>query len=303
MTSSRPTGARSAQSTTRTPLEPGAGTSFSGQQPSGAAAGPIPRADVVYTVLAAAFSVVLVLTNIVGVKLFELFVDGRPAWIPGEGPLTLTSGIITYPLTFLITDLVSELWGRRRADLMVKLGFAMSFLMLFVIVLARGLPPSALWENQALGVTGADAPSMMQAAFELTFYYPGLLLFASMSAYLVAQLFDVRLYHFWWRVTGGRWMFVRNNGSTMISQLVDTIIVNGIFLRWGLGLGWAVVWEVIAAVYLCKVVLALGDTPLIYLGRALLRRYLGLSSGVAPDFAPLADRARSAAPGQEPGAA
>lgn len=253
------------------------------------AAGAIPRADIAYTLLAAMFSVVLVLTNIIGVKLFELFPDGRPGWFPGTGALTLTSGIITYPLTFLITDLVSEIWGRRRADLMVKLGFIMSFVMLLLVKLARVLRPSTFWENRAMGLTGEGASDEMQFAFDVTFYYPGLLLFASMTAYLVAQLFDVRLYHFWWRVTGGRWMFVRNNGSTIISQLADTIIVNCIFLHWGLELDWPVVWEIVLAVYLCKVILALLDTPLMYLGRWLLRRYLRLPAGVAPDAAPLAD--------------
>ena len=232
------------------------------------------------------FVVVLVLTNIIGVKLFVLFSEGRPGFWPGEGPLVLTSGIITYPLTFLLTDLVSEIWGKRRADLMVKYGFAMSFVMLLMVALAKRLPPADFWTNPDLGITD---PAEMQFAFELTFFYPGLLLFSSMLAYLTAQLFDVRLYHFWWRVTGGRWMFVRNNGSTVISQLVDTIIVNSIFLHWGLDMDWPTVWSIIAAVYVCKVILAAVDTPLIYLGRALLRRWLGLEQEGAPQVAPLAD--------------
>jgi len=252
------------------------------------AGAPVPRREATYVALASMFGVVLVLTNIVGVKLFVLFEGGRPSWFPGSGPLTLTSGIITYPLTFLLTDLVSEIWGKRRADLMVKLGFFMSLVMLGIVKLARGLPPSDFWSNPDLGV---DAAADMQFAFDLTFYYPGLLLFASMTAYLVAQLFDVRLYHFWWRVTGGRWMFVRNNGSTMISQLVDTIIVNGIFLHWGLKMDWPTVGSIILAVYLCKVALAIADTPLIYLGRAILQRFLKLERDRTPGLAPLADRA------------
>lgn len=253
-----------------------------------ASGAPVPRREATYVALAAMFGVVLVLTNIVGVKLFVLFAGGRPSWFPGAGPLTLTTGIITYPLTFLLTDLVSEIWGKRRADLMVVLGFAMSLVMLGVVKLARALPPSDFWTNPDLGVEAADE---MQFAFDLTFYYPGLLLFASMLAYLVAQLFDVRLYHFWWRVTGGRWMFVRNNGSTVVSQLVDTIIVNGIFLHWGLKMDWPTVWSIIWAVYLCKVVLALADTPLIYLGRFVLQGYLRLDRDRTPGVAPLADRA------------
>ncbi|MEO0651013.1 MAG: queuosine precursor transporter, partial [Planctomycetota bacterium] len=250
--------------------------------PDPAAHAPVPRRDAAYTFCAAMFCVVLVLTNVIGVKLFQIFPDGRPGWIPGEGPVTLTSGIIAYPFTFLLTDVVSEIWGRRRADLMVVLGFLMSGVMLILVQIAKALPPSAIW----LAPDGFDDLSM-QSAFEASFYYPGVLLFASMAAYLVAQLFDVRLYHFWWRVTGGGHMWIRNNGSTAISQLVDTVIVNGIFLSWGLGLGVDVIVEVIVAVYLCKLVLAVLDTPLIYLCRALLWRWLDLPGQPGTARAPL----------------
>ena len=108
----------------------------------------------------------------------------------------------------------------------------------------------------------------MQQSFGAVFHNPKLLLFASMLAYLVAQLFDVRLYHFWWCVTKGRHMWVRNNGSTMISQLVDTIIVNGIFLRWGFGMQWDAIVRIIIAVYLCKVALAWLDDRARTLDRA-----------------------------------
>ncbi len=255
------------------------------------------RADSAYTVLAACFAVILVLTNIIGTKLFFLFPEGGPAWFNGGEPVTLTAGIVTYPLTFWITDVVSELWGRRKANLMVWIGFGTNIMMLGILQLAVSLSPSEVWNIPGIapldagllereGITGAEA---MQAAYASTFQNPRLLLLASMLAYLVAQLFDVRLYHFWWRLTGGRHMWLRNNGSTIISQLVDTIIVNGIFLRWGFGLEWGTIVEIILWVYACKVVLALCDTPLIYLGCSWLRSYLGLSADDAPDVAPLAE--------------
>ena len=161
----------------------------------------------------------------------------------------------------------------------------MSILMLGVVQLAIALPPSDIWSNADLGAPTKEA---MQHAFEVTFYFPGKLLFASMLAYLVAQLFDVHLYHFWWRVTRGRHMWVRNNGSTMISQLVDTTIVNSIFLRWAWGMSWSDIFKIIVAVYLCKVVLALVDTPLIYVGRWALRRFIGIDHDGELQEAPLA---------------
>lgn len=246
------------------------------------------RREVAFATMAAFFCVVLVLTNIIGVKLFELFPDGRPAWMPGSGPLTLTSGILTYPITFLLTDVVSEIWGRRRAGAMVVMGFFTSLLMLGIVALARALPISPFWSlpAEAMGGEPLDAAAL-QHAFEATFFFPGLLLFASMLAYLVAQLLDVRLYHFWWKLTGGGHMWVRNNGSTMLSQLVDTIIVVSIYLRFGLEQEWSTIGSVILAVYLCKVLLAVVDTPLIYLSRGLLYRYLELGTAGRAGRAPL----------------
>ena len=255
------------------------------------------RAESTYTILAASFAVILVLTNIIGTKLFYLFPEGGPSWFNGGEPVTLTAGIITYPLTFWLTDIVSELWGKRKANLMVWIGFGTSLLMLGVLQFAVSLHPSGSWMlpntpiaplDDSLMESGLSAASVMQAAYATTFHNPRLLLFASMLAYLVAQLFDVRLYHFWWRVTGGRHMWIRNNGSTIISQLVDTIIVIGIFLGLGTDLGWDTIVEIIIWTYACKVALAVVDTPLIYLGRAWFCRYLGIPSDAPPDSAPLA---------------
>lgn len=252
--------------------------------------GNLDRREGTYAALATTFAVVLVLTNVIGTKLFVLLApaEGEESvlaflWAP-QG-MTLTSGIITYPLTFLITDLVSEIWGHRRARFMVVMGFVMSVVMLGFVSLARALPPSDAWRNPEMGVESA---ADMQHAWEVSFALPGKLLFASMLAYLVAQLFDVRLYHFWWRVTKGKYMWIRNTGSTSISQLVDTIIVNGIFLSWGLHLEWEQIWKIIAGVYFCKVVLAIADTPLIYLARHWIRQWFGLEQESAPQHAPLA---------------
>jgi len=244
---------------------------------------PSERAELAYAFCAALFVVVLVLTNVIGTKLFVLFEDGGPGLLFDGGPWTLTSGILTYPITFLLTDLVSEIWGRKRANFMVISGFAMSLLMLGILQVAVALPPAPIW---AYGDFGDGAA--MQGAFAATFANPATLLFASMLAYLVAQLFDVRLYHFWWKVTGGRHMWLRNNGSTMISQLADTIIVNGIFLRFGLEMEWGAIAEIIAAVYLCKIVLAWIDTPLIYLARNRMERFLGIEHDPGRAEAPLA---------------
>ena len=256
--------------------------SYNAHRPTGFG---LTRSELAYSALCTLFCVVLVITNIIGVKLFAVRVPGFLEGLFGGNPVTLTTGILSYPITFLCTDIVSEMWGRRKADFMVVLGFLMSGLMLVLVEIAKRLPPSPVWANPDVQRYG---PIQMEDAFELSFAYPGILLFASMTAYLVAQLFDVRLYHFWWRLTKGRYMWIRNNGSTAISQLVDTIIVNSIFLHFALERSASEITSIIIAVYLFKLVLAWIDTPLIYLGRFLLRRWFGITQDDAPRSAPLA---------------
>lgn len=248
-----------------------------------------------YLLLATLFVAMLMLTNVIGTKLFLLPLDlplfgpllaafdRFVSWLfPGAGNpdgLTLTTGIITYPITFLCTDIVSEVYGRKRADRMVLWGFAASLLMLVVIGIAKSLPASPFWNvpapHHAVFGAGhlietakgpaADATAAWHA-YAFTFDAPGVLLFASMTAYLVAQLVDNRLFHFWRRLTRGKHLWFRNNMSTGLSQLVDTIIVNGIFLHFYFEMPAASIGAVIVAVYLVKFLLALLDTPLCYLG-------------------------------------
>ena len=201
----------------------------------------------------------IVLTNIIGVKLFEI------------NSVTLTTGIITYPLTFLITDIVCEVFGKKRASLMVVLGFFASILSLVFINLAVMLPGSEVWINNSFGYNSIKD---MQNAYESVFTLPGFLISASMLAYLVAQLIDVRIFHYLKKVTNEKKLWLRNNLSTIFSQLIDTIIVNSIFLYFGLNLGWDIIIKIIIASYLFKIIIALLDTPLVYIGVHYTRKYI-----------------------------
>jgi len=239
-----------------------------------------PRIERTFAVMMAGFVVVLVLTNIIGVKLFLAFPSALPHGLFGEA-ITLTTGLITYPVTFLLTDIVCEVFGRKRANLMVATGFFMSLISLVLIQISLVLPGSPAWPS---GNPNYATVEEMQRAFESVFTLPSILIFGSMTAYLVAQLLDVKLFHFWKEMTRGRHLWLRNNASTMTSQLVDTIIVNTIFLGFGLGLGWGLVTKIIIATYLFKLLIALADTPFIYLGVWVVRRYLGATAvpGAAP---------------------
>jgi len=259
------------------------------------------RYERIYLVLAATFVTVLLLTNIIGIKLFQA---------PFNPAFALTTGIITYPITFLVTDVVSEIYGQKRANFMVILGFFLSILMLVIIQIALHVAPHAYWapgeggffanlsgEGATSLVAGESAHELIKAeaspegmvrppvapvdayqhAFNSVFALNGLLLFGSMLAYLVAQLIDVRLYHFWKRVTRGRHLWLRNNGSTWISQLVDTAIVNSILFYIGFKMDLWIGVQIMATIYVYKLILAAIDTPLIYLSVYLCKRALGFA--------------------------
>lgn len=217
-------------------------------------------ADRVYVVLAMVFTTLLVLTNIIGQKLFIFFDQ------------TLTAGLITYPLTFLITDVVSEVFGKRRADRMVLMGFFMTLLMLVIVQISIMLPASPFWGSTI--AEGLDNGAAMQNAWLASFGVGWWLVTGSMCAYLVAQLFDNYVFHFWRRLTDGRHLWLRNNGSTMISQLLDTFIVNS-FLFYG-AFGWEFLQgvQVMFVIYLFKLAIAAMDTPLCYLAIWGVRQFL-----------------------------
>ena len=223
------------------------------------AASPPGRGERTYLFLSGIFLGALVLTNLIAGKFFTFF------------GLTLSCGVIAYPVTFLATDLISELFGRRRAAQVVKTGFAVSVFVTVVVWMADRAPIDP--------ASYVDQPSFSRV-FGLT---PGIV-FGSMIAYLSAQFVDVQVFEFWRNLTDGRHLWLRNNGSTVLSQLLDTVLVVTVAL-----IVWPVIdanpetapidrdtwWKIVVGQYLFKAGVALVDTPLFYVGTALLRRWIG----------------------------
>ncbi|NIV93008.1 queuosine precursor transporter [candidate division KSB1 bacterium] len=201
----------------------------------------------------AVFVTFVVLTNTVGMKLFTLF--GR----------TLPVSIIWYPLTFLVTDIVSEMYGARKARFLVIMGFAMSVVLLAFSLIGIALPVADVYPLQE------DYANIFGPIWRL--------LFGSMAAYLLAQLIDVNMFHFWKRLTNGRHLWLRNNGSTMVSQFVDSFTVNTIFLYKNPVVftgDFADLMHIILGVYMIKVVIAAVDTPFCYLGVWIVEKATGV---------------------------
>ncbi len=230
------------------------------------------RREAVFVVLAGVFLGTLAMLNILGIT---RFVD-LSFTVPLLGiklPMLLAVGVLPYPITFLCTDFLSEFYGERRANLVVLTGLLLNLWVLTVLWLGGVLP--------AAGPPGSDASEAFFTVRRLAFGSVS----ASMIAYLAAQLIDVRLFHFWKNLTGSRHLWLRNNGSTLVSQLVDTVAVitithyyaGALPIDAGRPVG-AQLANYIASGYVFKFIVALLDTIPFYLGVRVLTGYLGLAA-------------------------
>jgi len=243
------------------------------------------RRERVFLVLAGVFLGAMTMLNILGITRFIHI-----------GPLALAVGVLPYPLTFLCTDFISEFYGRRRANFVVWLGLSLNILVMAFLWLGQSLPgisesarPGWLpigswgpppWQTMHLA-TPLILPFGGQAndidLFEIIYRCSRGAMVASMVAYAAAQFCDVSLYHFWKRITKGKHLWLRNNGSTMISQLVDATAVICITFWADFSSGrktLAAIGILIGSNYLFKLVIAAMDTIPFYVGVHFLKKYL-----------------------------
>ena len=238
------------------------------------------RREQVFLLLAGFFLCAMTLLNVIGITRFvEL------------GPLSLAVGVLPYPLTFLCTDLVSELYGKRRANFLVTVGLLMNLFIILVLTIGNYLPPvqSATmppWQVLELAeeftLPNGELVSGSVELFHLIYACTSGAVLASMLAYVAAQYCDVYLFHFWKRLTRGRHLWLRNNFSTLISQGVDSFMVvsitfGAVFLAGAISLEQLLV--LMASNYLFKMLVALIDTIPLYILVHYLGRYLALDGG------------------------
>ena len=223
------------------------------------------RALVGFLILSGLFMGALVVCNLIATKFTKLDLG----FLGFSTPFILSVGILPYPLTFLVTDIISEIYGRRRADQVVVIGFLASVMVAGVLWVA--LQFESLQASDYRGPTTAE--------FHKVFGMSWLVIGASMTAYLTAQFLDIRLFHFWKRITNGRHLWLRNNASTICSQLLDTFLVVSVlfFGAWLDGeTSAAEVGGKIVDGWTFKVLCALADTPICYAVIHVYRRYLRL---------------------------
>jgi uncharacterized integral membrane protein (TIGR00697 family) len=206
-------------------------------------------ANRIYLILAALFIASLVTSNLIFQKFFY--------WYPFQIEIfdvklfEVSVGLLPYPLTFLITDILSEIYGKRKANEVVIAGIFASFFSLLIIYISKSVPATSWSEVQDdtfINVFGA-AP---------------LAVFASMAAYLFAQFIDIRVYHFWKKLTKGKHLWLRNNFSTFSSQFIDTLTVLVLLCSFDI-IPWDKFWGLLISGVIFKILIALIDTPFLYL--------------------------------------
>lgn len=233
------------------------------------------KRDALFLSLAGIFLTSLVLGNVIGTtKFVTIFSVELSDWMLSIVPelirdnsiytMSVPVGVIAYPFTFLATDLLSELYGRKKAQLVVWVGFWMNVFMLFLMTVNHWLPSTA-------GVSGGL--QLFEGVYEFMIGNT----VASMIAYLVAQTVDVRLFHFWKDLTDGKHLWLRNNASTTVSQLVDsTAILTILYFAGNLGQDVDTIGKLAILIlnsYLFKFFFALFDTPLCYLGVKIFQEF------------------------------
>ncbi|AQS93809.1 hypothetical protein BXQ17_06955 [Polaribacter sp. BM10] len=200
-------------------------------------------ADTIYLVLAALFIASLVASNLIFQKFFY--------WEPfGIYRFEISVGILPYPITFLITDILSEIYGKKKANQVVIAGIFASFFSMLIILVADFAPAI---ENSPIN----------NNEFHKVFGLSRLAVFASMMAYLCAQFVDIKIFHFWKKKTNGKHLWLRNNFSTFASQFIDTFTVLFLLSSFKI-LPWSIFTSLLISGFLFKVIVAALDTPLLY---------------------------------------
>ena len=214
----------------------------------------------IYLLLAGLFITSLVVSNLIFQKFFYWYpLDVK---VLGNSLFELSVGILPYPITFLITDLISEIYGKKRANQVVVTGIFASFFSMGILLIANEVPAI---ENSPID----------DETFNQVFALSPIAALASMIAYLLAQFVDIRIYHFWKNLTQGKMLWLRNNFSTFSSQLIDTSLVVGLLSVFGV-LEWKLFWGLVISGFLFKIIVAALDTPLLYLFVGIFRKTFDL---------------------------
>lgn len=215
----------------------------------------------IYFILSGLFICSLVVSNLIFQKFFYWYPFGDIE-IFGAKLFEVSVGILPYPITFLVTDIISEIYGKKKANQVVTNGIFASVFSLGIIFVANHVP-------------AMEGSPVNDVLFTKVFGQTALAVLASMLAYLAAQYIDIHIYHFWKETTQGKKLWLRNNFSTMTSQAVDTFTVLLLLCSFEI-LPWNVFGKLFISGFAFKVFIAIIDTPLMYLAVFIFRKKFNL---------------------------
>ena len=214
-----------------------------------------------YLILGLLFITSLVVSNLIFKKFFYYYPFDFSIF--GVKLFEISVGILPYPVTFLITDLISEIYGKKKANEVVVGGIFASFFAMGIIYVANAAPST-------------DWSPVSDNLFSTVFGSTAIAVLASMLAYLFAQFVDIQIYHFWKKLTQGKHIWLRNNCSTFLSQFIDTATVLLLLCSFG-EIDWDLFGGLLLAGFLFKVIIAALDTPFLYLGVYYFRKRFKLN--------------------------
>ena len=162
--------------------------------------------------------------------------------------LTVPAGTILFSVTFLLTDMLSEFFGKKYATQAVWMGLIVQIFLIVSLWVAIKWPYPEYWVNQA--------------AFETTLGNTWRIVLGTLAAFIISQNHDIWAYHFWKKKLNNKHLWFRNNASTIVSQFIDSIVFSYIAF-WGI----LPVWPIIIGTFIVKVIIAFIDTPFLYLSR------------------------------------
>ena len=217
----------------------------------------------IYMILASLFIASIVASNLIFQKFFYWYPFNTEIF--GVKLFEVSVGLLPYPITFLITDILSEIYGKKKASQVVIAGiFASVFSLIIIFVSIKA--PATSWST------------VNNEMFNTVFGAAPLAVLASMLAYLFAQFIDIRVYHFWKKTTKGKHLWIRNNFSTFSSQCIDTLTVLLLLCSFSI-ISWDKFYGLLISGVLFKMIIAVIDTPILYGIVYAIRRKFNLKVG------------------------
>ena len=235
------------------------------------------KSAILFYILGSFFIANALLAEFIGVKIFSLEstfgLSPLNLTILGIENLSfnLTAGVMLWPVVFIMTDIINEYYGRKGVRFMsftAAILIAYAFLMVYF---SMGLTPAGFWIER----TTSDGTVNMDLAFNTIFGQGLWIIVGSLTAFLVGQLVDVTVFHYFKSFTGSSKIWLRATGSTLVSQLVDSFVV--LFIAFYIGAGWDMILVLVIGLvnYIYKFCIAVLITPLLYLIHSLIDSYLG----------------------------